>query len=239
MPRMSAAEIAENLMRVRAAIATAAREAGRRPDDVRLIAVSKTQPPAAVAAAQAAGQRDFGENTVQDAMTKLPHFVGTEIAWHFIGRLQSNKVKFMPLHFAWVHSVDSLTLLQKLAQAGEAAGASLNILLQVNITADPAKQGLAPAALAPLLDRYLRAPSPALRLRGLMTVPALGMAPDVLRRAFADLRRLCDDTRARFNLSAFDQLSMGMSDDFAAAIAEGATMVRIGQAIFGARTKKV
>lgn len=239
MPYMSVADIAENLARVRAAIAKAASEAGRHPAEVRLIAVSKTQPAAAVAAAQAVGQRDFGENTVQDAMTKMPQFARDDIAWHFIGRLQSNKVKFIPQHFAWVHAVDSLALLQKLARASEGAGATLNILLQVNISADPAKQGLTPAALAPLLDSYLRAPSPALRLRGLMTVPALGMPPDALRRAFADLRRLCDDTRARVGLTGFDQLSMGMSDDFAAAIAEGATMVRIGQAIFGARAKKV
>ena len=239
MPRMSVADIAENLARVRAAIATAASEAGRRPGEVRLIAVSKTQPAAAVAAAQAAGQHDFGENTVQDAMTKMPQLAREDIAWHFIGRLQSNKVKAMPGHFAWVHSVDSLTLLQKLAHASEGTGATLNVLLQINISADPAKQGLAPEALAPLLATYLRAPSPVLRLRGLMTVPALGMPPDALRRAFADLRRLRDDTRARLDLTDFDQLSMGMSDDFGAAIAEGATMVRIGQAIFGARAKKV
>lgn len=240
MPRMSvAADIAENLARVRAAITEAAVAAGRRPEEIRLIAVSKTQPAAAVAAARAAGQRDFGENTVQDAMSKIPAFAGKDIAWHFIGRLQTNKVKFIPAHFAWVHSVDSLALLQKVARASEGAGAMLDILLQVNISADPAKQGLAPDALAPLLDSYLRAPSPALRLRGLMTVPALDLPPAALRRAFADLRRLRDDTRTRFGLNAFDQLSMGMSDDFRLAIAEGATMVRVGQAVFGARAKKV
>lgn len=227
--------ITANLAAVRAAVAAAALASGRRPDEVRLIAVSKTQPVEALAAAAATGQRLFGENTVQEALPKIDRLQGTPIEWHFIGHLQSNKARFVPGRFHWLHSLDSLRLAERLARAAAECAAPLDVLIEVNVTGDPAKHGVAPAALAPLLEALLRSPSPFLRLRGLMTVGPYPAGEREQRAAFAALRELRDACRARFALEAFSELSMGMSGDFRAAIAEGATLVRIGSAIFGER----
>lgn len=232
------ATVARNLARVREEIATAARAAGRRPEDIRLVAVSKTHPPEAVAAAIAAGQRDFGENTVQKALTKIPLYAS--VTWHMIGHLQSNKAKFVPGHFAWVHSVDSLKLAQRLSRMAQEKDVVLDALFEVNVTRDPAKHGLAPEELAPVLDALLKEGHPGLRLRGLMTIGPYPATEAESRACFAKLRELRDESQKRFGLKDFTELSMGMSGDYAAAIKEGSTMVRIGTAIFGERdyTKK-
>jgi len=225
--------LAANLARVREEIAATARAAGRRPEDVRLVAVTKTHPPAAVAAARAAGQVDFGENTVQEALTKIPLYASA--TWHLIGHLQSNKTKLVPGHFAWVHSLDSLKLAQRLSRQAAGKGVVLDALFEVNITRDPAKHGLAPAELAPVLDALLKEGHPGLRLRGLMTLGPYPATEAESRTCFARLRALRDESQKRFGLKDFSELSMGMSGDYVAAIKEGSTMVRIGTAIFGER----
>ena len=227
--------IADNLAQVRAHIADAARAAGRRPEEVRLIAVSKTLPREYVAAAVQAGQRDFGENTVQDALTKIPHFAGLGLDWHFIGHLQSNKVKFIPGHFTWVHSLHALPLAQRLSRLVHEQRATVNLLIEVNISRDPAKHGVAPEHLPALIESLLQAHLPGLTLRGLMAIGPHPAAESQLRSAFAAVRALRDDCAQRYALPGFTELSMGMSGDYVEAIKEGSTMVRIGTAIFGAR----
>ncbi len=230
--------IADNLRKVRAALAAAARRAQRDPAAIRLLAVSKTMPPAAVEAAVRAGQTEFGENTMQDALTKIPLFQGRGLSWHFIGHLQSNKAKFIPGHFSWVHSIDSLALARKLSQACEHHGAQVNALLQVNVSGEVSKYGVAPTELSALIEELLAAELPAIAWRGLMTLGRFNASDDELRSCFAQLRTLRDDCVTRFGLKDFSELSMGMTQDFALAIAEGATIVRIGTAIFGPRLRQ-
>ena len=227
--------IAANLERLRAALADAALRAGRRPEDVKLIAVSKTQPAEAVAAAIAAGQRVFGESTVQDALTKIPHFAGQALEWHFIGHLQSNKARFIPGNFAWVHSLTSVKLAQRLARLAQEQNTIINTLIEVNITRDPAKHGLAPEDVAPRLDELLKANLAGIPLRGLMAIGPHPATESERRASFAALRKLRDDCAQRFALPGFTELSMGMSGDFVEAILEGSTMVRVGTALFGER----
>lgn len=229
------ARIRSGLQQVRDGIATATQRAARPAEAVRLIAVSKTQPAAAIAAAYDAGQRDFGENTVKDALSKIPHFSSEALNWHFIGHVQSNKAKFLPQYFDWVHSVDSLKLAQALARQADKQGAVLKLLLQVNISQEPQKHGIAPDQIYSVVEQLQCAALPGIGLHGLM-----GMAPQtrdeaLQRRCFAQLRELLGVCRQRFDLPHFNELSMGMSGDYPAAIAEGATMVRVGSAIFGAR----
>lgn len=229
------ATIAANLAHVRQAIVDAAVASGRRADEVRLIAVSKTHPAEAIAAAIAAGQRVFGENTAQEALPKIARFPDEPLEWHFIGHLQSNKAKLVPGHFGWLHSLDSLKLAERLARFARERDAIVNALIEVNITRDPAKHGVAPEALAPLLDQLLRADLTGLRLRGLMTIGPYPAGMPEQRAAFAAVRELRDVCRNRFALAEFTELSMGMSGDYPSAIAEGATLVRVGSAIFGER----
>jgi pyridoxal phosphate enzyme (YggS family) len=228
--------IATNLERLRATLADTAHRAGRHPQDVKLVAVSKTQPAEAVAAAIAAGQRVFGENTVQDALTKIPHFAGQGLEWHFIGHLQSNKARFIPGNFAWVHSLASVKLAQRLARLMQEQNTTVNALLEVNITRDPAKHGVAPEDIAPLLEQLLNANLSGIHLRGLMAFGPHPATESERRASFAALRKLRDDCAQRFALPGFTELSMGMSGDFIEATQEGATMVRLGTAIFGERT---
>jgi hypothetical protein len=232
---MDTTAIAANLARVRAAIGAVAARAGRPPGDVRLIAVSKTRSPADVAAAVAAGQRVFGENTVQDALTKIPQFAGAGLEWHFIGHLQSNKARFLPGYFQWLHSLDSASLAARVARFAHAQAAVIDALIEVNIAGDPRKHGVTPAQLRPLVDEVLKLNLSGLRLRGLMTIGPHPADEHELRRAFAAVRQLRDDCAREFALPGFSELSMGMSGDFAEAILEGSTMVRIGTAIFGER----
>ncbi len=230
------ADIALNLARVRQDIADAASRAGRDSTDITLIAVSKTQPPAAIAAALAAGQQAFGENTVQDALTKAPLF--PQAQWHFIGHLQSNKAKHIPGQFAWLHTLDSLALAQRLSRLMPPDSTPLNVLIEVNVTQDPRKHGVLPDALLPLIETLLEAALRGLALRGLMTIGPYPASDVQVRAAFARLRALRDAACAQFALPDFTELSMGMSTDYVQAIHEGATMLRIGSAIFGSRPKK-
>lgn len=229
------ADVARNLRTVRHSIEEAAQRVGRDPRDIRLIAVSKTMSREAIEAALDAGHNEFGENTIQDALTKIPYLQDRRPTWHFVGHLQSNKAKFIPGNFAWVHSIDRLSLAQKLSSLCEHAGARLNVLIQVNVTSDPNKHGVAPASAYELVEQILAADLSAISLRGLMTMGPYPAGECALRNCFAHLRALRDKCIERFGLTAFSELSMGMTDDFWIAIAEGATMVRIGAAIFGPR----
>jgi len=227
--------VRRNLEDVRAKMAEAAHRAGRKTGEIRLIAISKTQPLAAVEAALAAGQTAFGENTIQEALTKIPALAGRDIEWHFIGHLQSNKAKFIPDNFGWIHSLDGSKLAARLSRLATEKGATLQCLIEVNITRDPAKHGLAPEALLPALDEMLATPLPGLRLRGLMAMGPYPATEADMRAAFARVRALRDQCQARFGLADFTELSMGMSGDYVEAILEGSTMVRVGTAIFGER----
>jgi pyridoxal phosphate enzyme (YggS family) len=198
---------------------------------VRLLAVSKTKPAAAVAAAYAAGQRAFGENYLQEAMGKIEALAELDIEWHFIGRLQSNKTRPVAEHFAWVHGLAELRHAERLAAQRPAGREPLNICLQVNLSGETSKAGVDEHALPALAAAV--AALPGLRLRGLMTMPDPQSPPAAQRALFARLRRLRDQLNAAG--LALDTLSMGMSADLEDAIAEGATWVRVGTAIFGSR----
>ena len=228
--------IAYNLQAVDASIDAAVKAAGRARDEVQLLAVSKTFPAEAVLDAIGAGQTAFGENYLQEALDKMAAVSAAlpqrRITWHFIGPIQSNKTRPIATSFDWVHTVERLKIAQRLSEQRPDSAAPLNICIQVNISGEASKSGVSPAEL-PELARLV-AQLPRLRLRGLMAIPE--PEPDVARQraAFARLRALFDGLRA--DGIALDTLSMGMSTDMGAAIAEGATIVRIGTAIFGART---
>ena len=236
VPGMS---IGENLASVKRRITQIATGCGRAADDVRLIAVSKVRSLAEVRLAIAAGQKDFGENTIQDALTKIPELKDTGVDWHFIGHLQSKKASKIPGNFQWVHSVDSLKLARKLsdAMANSEISENINCLVQVNVAAEESKSGLGKAEVLAFMDELLRLDLPQVSWRGLMTIGVQGDDYQT-RSAFAELRQLLYQCRYEFGLPQFDQLSMGMSNDYAIAIEEGATMVRIGTAIFGARAAR-
>lgn len=228
--------IAHNLAAVRERIADATRQAGRPPDAVRLLAVSKTHPAEAVRAAMEAGQRLFGENRVQEALAKMEQ-VGPGPEWHLIGHLQSNKARLVPGRFAAVHSLDSAHLADALQRHAEAADAHLDVLIQVNWEREASKAGLTDEGALSRLVAHVSTACPRLRLTGLMTIPPPELGEQATRQAFARVRELHEALRAEFGLGvAFSELSMGMSHDYAWAIAEGATLVRVGTAIFGART---
>ena len=227
--------IEKNLIDIRDAIAHSARAAGRNAGEIRLIAVSKTHPPEAVANAIAAGQHDFGESTVQEALSKISYFRDQGLEWHFIGHLQSNKARFIPGNFTWLHSLDSLELARKLSRLAREQSANINVLIEVNIFRDVKKHGVDPDALPGLIEQLARENFPALDLRGLMTIGPYPATEKEVRGCFARLRQLRDDCRRRFDLPRFTELSMGMSGDYREAIQEGSTMVRIGSAIFGQR----
>ena len=227
------ASIAANLQAVRSRIARAAQAAHRDSGDIALVAVSKTFPAGHIAEAFAAGQKAFGENHAQEAVAKVTALAPLPIEWHFIGPIQSNKTRLIAQHFGWVHSVESERIAGRLNAARPDGTPPLNVCIQVNLSGEAAKSGVAPGEEAQLADAIARLPR--LKLRGLMGIPE--PTPDVAlqRLRFALLRELKDRLAARGH--ALDTLSMGMSDDLDAAIMEGATMVRVGTAIFGPRTK--
>ncbi len=220
---------------VEATIRAAAEGAGRAPGSVRLLAVSKTFGADAVLEAMQAGQRAFGENYLQEALDKIAAVAqaapGEAVEWHFIGPIQSNKTRPIASHFAWVHSVDRLKVAQRLSEQRPPELGPLDICLQVNISGEESKSGVAQAEL-PALARAVAA-LPNLRLRGLMAIPKPERDPAKQRAPFAHMRDLLE--RLRVDGLDVDTLSMGMSGDLQAAVAEGATIVRIGSAIFGAR----
>ncbi len=222
--------LAERLNGLRARIGEAEQRAGRPAGSVALLAVSKTQPAEAIRAAYAAGQRQFGENYLQEALAKQEAVSDlTDIVWHFIGPIQSNKTRAIATRFDWVHSVDRLKIAQRLSEQRPAAAPPLNVCLQVNISAEDSKSGVMPADV-PLLARAVAA-LPRLRLRGLMAIPAPAAGFEQQRQPLRQLRLAMEG----LSLGGLDTLSMGMSDDLEAAIAEGATLVRIGTALFGPR----
>jgi pyridoxal phosphate enzyme (YggS family) len=222
--------IADRLAQVRERINQAAAIAARDPNSIRLLAVSKTHPVADLEAALAAGQTAFGESYLQEALPKIA-VIGERAEWHFIGPIQSNKTGLIASHFAWVHSVDRLKIAQRLSEQRPAGLPPLNVCLQVNTSAEITKKGVSPDQIPNLAEAVGHLPH--LRLRGLMTIPAPVTDPAQQRRPFAQLRGLLEQLNATG--LALDTLSMGMSNDLEAAIAEGATVVRIGTAIFGPR----
>ncbi len=234
-PKMIMSTIVQNLQAVDASIVAAARAAGRAPADVQLLAVSKTFPVEAVLEAIGAGQSAFGENYLQEALDKIAAISailpGRRIEWHFIGPIQSNKTRPIAVHFDWVHTVDRLKIAQRLSEQRPPDSAPLNICLQVNISGEASKSGVTEAELHALARDVAQLPR--LRLRGLMAIPEPQTDVARQRAAFARLRGMAESLRGAG--IALDTLSMGMSSDLGAAVAEGATIVRIGSAIFGAR----
>lgn len=230
--------LSENLRRIQDRIANAALRAGRKPDEITLVAVSKTQPVEAILAAYAAGVRHFGENRVEEAAEKIPavNAQAREIAWHLIGHLQSRKVKDAAPLFDFIHSIDSVALAQKLDARAATIGKKIPVLLEVNISGEESKYGFTPAPR----DNFLDAVQQILECehidaQGLMTIAPIVPSPELARPYFRALRELRDELQKQFSNRSWQHLSMGMTDDFEAAIAEGATIVRIGRAIFGER----
>lgn len=223
--------ISERLQAVQASIHEAALAAGRTLEDVKLLAVSKAHPAEALREAYKAGQRMFGENYLQEALNKQAELTDLAIEWHFIGPIQSNKTQPIAQHFDWVHSVDRLKIAQRLDAARPEHSAPLNICLQVNVSQEESKSGL---ALEQAADLALAIQTmPRLKLRGLMAIPAPTKDIATQRHQFRQVRELFEQLNQQG--LKLDTLSIGMSEDFPAAIAEGATIVRIGSAIFGPR----
>lgn len=223
--------VTENLRKIRDLLHKNALACGRDPESVRLVAVSKKQPLSAVLEAAAAGQRDFGENLVQEGLDKILTAGRDDLIWHFIGHLQSNKTRPVAGHFDWVHTIDREKTARRLNEQRPDDKPPLNVCIQVNVDDEASKAGVRPeeavelAAYVSRLDR--------LRLRGFMCIPEPKADSAAQRESFSKMRALLDEARGR--ALDVDTLSMGMSDDFAAAIAEGATHVRIGTAVFGPR----
>jgi pyridoxal phosphate enzyme (YggS family) len=225
--------VTENLSLIKDLLATAAVEADRDPNTVKLLAVSKKQPVERVLAAAALGQRDFGENTVQEGLDKLRATAETGLRWHFIGHLQSNKTRLVAENFDWVHTIDKPKTARRLSDQRPDELGPLNVCLQVNIDAEPGKSGASIDELPELAAACIELPR--IRLRGLMCLPAVREGFAAQREPFAKLRQLADALRQE-GIST-DTLSMGMSADYRAAIFEGATIVRIGTALFGERAQ--
>jgi pyridoxal phosphate enzyme (YggS family) len=229
------------LQAVRTRISEAARAAGRAPGEITLVAVSKTFPPQAVAEACAAGQADFGENYAQEGIEKIAALfdllrqrkISQErpLLWHYIGPIQSNKTKAISEHFDWVHGIDRAKIAERLSAARSPDKPPLQVCVQVNVSGEASTSGVAPGAVPELAQTIMRLPR--LRLRGLMAIPEATMDTALQRSRFRMLREIRDELLRRG--IALDTLSMGMSDDLEAAIAEGATLVRVGRAIFGER----
>jgi len=230
--------IASRLAGIRERIAAAARSAGRDPSSVRLVAVSKTFPIDSIREAFAAGQRDFGENRVQEALQKIASATDLEIRWHLLGHLQTNKARKAGPAFAAIHSVDSIELLHKIDAAAVDAGRTPELLIQVDLAGEATKFGAAPGEVPRLFDAA--ASCRAARLTGLMTLPPVPESPEDARPWFRRLRGLRDEWLASgVPAPMLGELSMGMSADFEVAIQEGSTMVRVGTAIFGSRHVEV
>ena len=223
--------IASNLQAVRARIVKAASDAGRSPEEVELLAVSKTWPVGCVIAAAQAGQRAFGENYVQEGVDKALATVDLDLAWHFIGPLQSNKTRLVAEHFAWVHSLERLKIAERLSAQRPVELPPLQVCVQVNVSGEASKSGCMPDEALVLCQAV--AALPRLTLRGLMTIPEPADDFAAQRAPFRRLREIFEQVRAAG--IPLDTLSMGMSHDLEAAVTEGATIVRIGTAIFGER----
>ena len=223
--------IADNLREVQARVARAALACGRDPETITVLAVSKTFDHLAVLEAMQTGQRDFGENYLQEALDKQQAVAHPELIWHFIGPIQSNKTRGIAENFAWVHSLDRLKIAERLSAQRPVSTSPLNVCIEVNVSGETSKSGVLPEALASFVDEIVSLPQ--LHLRGLMAIPAPTTDLAQQRAAFRQVRELFDGLNQRGH--PLDTLSMGMSADLEAAIAEGSTLVRIGTAIFGNR----
>jgi pyridoxal phosphate enzyme (YggS family) len=236
-PDQNVIRVTENLRKIRDLLDKSAVDAGRRPEDVQLLAVSKRQPLEKILEAAAAGQRDFGENTVQEGIDKITKLAETGVAsalrWHFIGHLQSNKTRVVATHFQWIQSVDREKIARRLDAQRPHHAPPVNICIQVSLEDEPGKGGVLQEEVAHLAE--LISTLPRIRLRGLMTIPPPSTDMDTQRSYFRRLREVRDDLV--HGGMALDTLSMGMSDDLEAAIAEGSTMLRVGTALFGPRDR--
>jgi len=225
--------IAENLERVKSQIADAAEKSGRALKDIELVAISKTHEAEKVRAALDAGQQLFGESRVQEARAKIP-LLPSASRWHFVGRLQKNKIRHALPLFELFHSVDSIELAREMNRIAEEEGLRPRVLLEVNVAGEGSKIGFTPDSLRAEMEALLELPR--LTIEGVMTIPPLAPEAEASRQYFVVLRELRDQCAAQFHVS-LPQLSMGMSGDFGVAIEEGATLVRVGTAIFGKRTR--
>jgi pyridoxal phosphate enzyme (YggS family) len=225
-------EIAQNLERVQSQIAEAAEKSGRALDDIELVAISKTHEAEKVRAAFDAGQQLFGESRVQEARAKIPQ-LPSAARWHFVGRLQKNKVRHALSLFELFHSIDSLELARQMDRIADEEGLRPRVLLEVNVAGEGSKIGFAPDVLRGQMEPLLELPR--LTIEGVMTIPPLAPEAEASRPYFVALRELRDQLAAEFKVQ-LPQLSMGMTGDFSVAVEEGATLVRVGTAIFGKRT---
>ena len=226
--------IAENLERVREQIAQAAARAGRAVDEIELVAISKTHDAAKVREAVEAGQTLFGESRVQEARVKIPD-LPSNLRWHFVGHLQKNKIRHALPLFEMIHSVDSLALAQDINRIAEEDGLHPRVLLEVNVAGEGSKFGFKPETLRAEMESLLALPR--LSILGLMTIPPIAEEAEASRKYFVQLRELRDQLQMEFHVD-LAQLSMGMTQDFAVAVEESATLVRVGTAIFGERSRK-
>ncbi|MCW9014232.1 MAG: YggS family pyridoxal phosphate-dependent enzyme [Gammaproteobacteria bacterium] len=226
--------IAENIRQIQQKISDCCTQYGRSASAVRLLAVSKTKSAELIRQAYAAGQKDFGESYLQEAVGKIHALEELDISWHFIGAIQSNKTRDIAQYFDWVHSVDRLKIARRLNEQRPAEQPPLNICLQVNISNESSKAGAAPEQLASLADKISQLSN--IRLRGLMAIPIKADSLQQQRSIFRQMQQALNTLNTHGH--QLDTLSMGMSNDMEAAIAEGSTMVRIGTAIFGARDPK-
>jgi PLP dependent protein len=226
--------VAENLKRVREQIAQAAAKSGRSADDVELVTITKTHPAEKVREAIEAGQTLFGESRVQEARAKIPE-LPSNIHWHFVGHLQKNKIRHALPLFEMIHSVDSFTLAQEVNRIADQEGLHGRVLFEVNVAGEGSKFGFAPDKLREQMEELLALPR--LTILGLMTIPPMAEEAEASRKYFVQLRELRDRLQTEFQVD-LAQLSMGMTQDFPIAVEEGATLVRVGTAIFGERSKK-
>jgi pyridoxal phosphate enzyme (YggS family) len=225
--------VAENLERVREQIAQAAAKSGRSPDGVDLVAISKTHEAAKVREAVKAGQIFFGESRVQEARLKIPE-LPSNIRWHFVGHLQKNKIRHALPLFELIHSVDSLALAQDINRVAEEDGLHPRVLIEVNVAGEGSKFGFAPEKLRADMESLLALPR--LSILGLMCIPPIADEAEASRKYFVKVREMRDRIQTEFHVD-LAQLSMGMTQDYAVAVEEGATLVRVGTAIFGERTR--
>ena len=225
--------IAEDIAKVRQQVEQSCHKFARNPAEVKILAVSKTQPAAAVRAAWQAGQSAFGENYLQEALQKQQELQDLELEWHFIGPVQSNKTRDLAAHFDWLHTLDRFKIARRLSEQRAPKQPPLQVLIQVNISQEASKSGVAPSDVLVLAEQVQALPQ--LELRGLMCIPEATNDETEQRRAFAQMQALFQRLQVAFPQARLDTLSMGMSGDLQAAIAEGSTLVRIGTAIFGAR----
>ena len=235
--------ISKRLQAVKTGIHHAGLEFGRHPDSIAMLAVSKAQSADRIREAYSAGQRAFGENYLQEALDKQLQLADLDIEWHYIGPIQSNKTQAIAQHFSWVHSIDRIKIVERLSAARSTDLPPLQVCIQVNVSGEASKSGVEPSDVLPLAEAIIRLPQ--LRLRGLMAIPAPTQDMTVQRKQFGLVRETLVALKDQLQKSGhkqqaagLDTLSMGMSDDYPAALAEGSTMVRIGSAIFGARPIK-